>query len=170
MTYERHGYGKSKGAIAEYNIWRGIKDRCNNPNNRGYHRYGGRGIKICKKWEISFKNFLNDMGMRPSKFHSLDRINNDKGYYPKNCRWAIRKLQQINTRTPCNNKLKLKGISYYPRYNKYRARITIQGKLFTLGYFISLQEAIDVYNKAAKERMNLYLEENNKNLRGIINE
>lgn len=82
----------------EHRIWRGIKSRCHNPNSRQYADYGGRGILVCKRWKASFEAFFTDMGPRPSANHSIDRINNDRGYSPENCRWAERKQQNRNSR------------------------------------------------------------------------
>lgn len=83
----------------EYSIWQGLKDRCINPKNEFYHRYGGRGIKVCAKWlnkEEGFKNFFTDMGLRPSIIHSIDRIDNNGDYCKENCRWATPKQQGRN--------------------------------------------------------------------------
>lgn len=90
---------------AEYNIWHGMKQRCNNPNSGKFNDYGGRGIKVCKRWLNSFENFYKDMGKRPSKYHSIDRINNDGNYTPANCRWATKKQQQNNRRKSIKYKL-----------------------------------------------------------------
>lgn len=79
----------------EYHAWRSMKSRCNNPKNKSYARYGGRGIKVCRRWTI-YDNFLADMGRRPSPEHSLHRIKNDRHYTPKNCCWATRKEQARN--------------------------------------------------------------------------
>lgn len=79
-----------------YNIWVGLFYRCYDTKSTSYKNYGGRGIKVCKRWH-NYLNFLADMGERPVG-KSLDRTNNDKGYNPKNCRWATRKEQQRNKR------------------------------------------------------------------------
>jgi len=73
-----------------------MKDRCLRAANKSYHRYGGRGITVCKRWLNSFRNFYRDLGARPSKKHSLDRINNERGYKPSNCRWATILQQSSN--------------------------------------------------------------------------
>ncbi len=83
---------------AEYNAWRGMLSRCSNRNDAYYRDYGGRGICVCDRWTESFRNFVNDMGPRPSARHSIDRIDNDGDYESVNCRWATKKEQSRNTR------------------------------------------------------------------------
>lgn len=85
----------AKYKTTEYRVWVSMKQRCLNPKNTNYHRYGGRGITVCKRWEKSFLSFLKDMGLRPLNY-SLDRINNNGNYEPSNCRWATKEEQSNN--------------------------------------------------------------------------
>lgn len=82
----------------EYNIYRGMIARCNNPNSQVYCNYGGRGITVCKEWQESYTVFITDMGKRPNTTYSIDRINNDGNYEPSNCRWATKSEQCFNRR------------------------------------------------------------------------
>lgn len=98
-----HGHarsGMSAGRVTpEYCAWTAMKQRCSNPKCHAFKTHGGRGIRVCERWLNSFKNFLDDMGLRPSRFHSLDRYpDQDGNYEPGNCRWATTKEQARNTR------------------------------------------------------------------------
>lgn len=98
-----HGLSSSR----EYNIWRAMKQRCDDHGNK---RYGGRGINVCKRWSDSFENFLSDMGPCPTNKHSIDRKNTDGNYTPSNCRWATTKEQCNNMST--NVIIEYNGIKY----------------------------------------------------------
>lgn len=89
-------HGKSKTCLKEYRAWKAMKARCLNPNNPSYLIYGGRGIKVCKRWINSFENFYKDMGSAPDLKRSLDRKNSNGNYTPKNCRWATVREQTSN--------------------------------------------------------------------------
>lgn len=80
----------------EYNTWVRMIIRCENPDDRYYHRYGGRGISVCRRWRASFLNFLTDMGTRPPGMDSIERKDNDGNYCKSNCRWATHKDQARN--------------------------------------------------------------------------
>lgn len=82
----------------EWLAWRNAQTRCYNENSKDYQNYGGRGIKMCFEWRHDFFNFLDDMGIKPSPEHTLDRIDNEKDYGPDNCRWADRWTQCHNRR------------------------------------------------------------------------
>lgn len=100
LSANRRTHGLTK--TPEYKSWGSMIERCTDPNNSCWGRYGGRGISICPEWRKSFEAFLADMGPRPTKTHSLDRIDNDGNYEPCNCRWSTMATQSRNKR---NNRL-----------------------------------------------------------------
>lgn len=83
----------------EYKNWFAMKARCTDPKHSAYRWYGARGITVCDAWRDSFQAFLSDVGERPTRQHTLDRIDNERGYEPGNVRWATRTEQMRNTRT-----------------------------------------------------------------------
>jgi hypothetical protein len=97
VTHTIHGLN----ATPEHRIWGGMKNRCENPNNRSFPEYGERGISVCERW-MKFENFLADMGPRQSPRHSVERLDNERHYEPNNCRWATPQKQGNNKR---NNRI-----------------------------------------------------------------
>lgn len=89
-----HGMSKTP----TYRSWQAMLARCTNPNNQDYADYGGRGIQVCDAWRSSFENFLADMGVKPSKAYTLDRVEVNGNYEKGNCRWITQAEQTMNTR------------------------------------------------------------------------
>ena len=89
-----HGMSKHPA----FGVWHSMKQRCEDPNHPAFHNYGGRGITVCSRWQSSFENFWEDMGPTYRQGLDLDRIDNDKGYSPENCRWTSRKINCRNRR------------------------------------------------------------------------
>lgn len=112
----KHG----KSISPENRAWINMKDRCYNPKCISFPNYFSKGITVCDRWLESFENFYEDMGERPSKKHSLDRIDNDKGYSPDNCRWADKSTQKRNQGKKKFTKSKYKWIT--PRGSRWIAR------------------------------------------------
>ncbi len=121
----------------EYTIWVLMRVRCSDTNNKNY---GGRGIKVCKRWQNSFENFIADMGKRPSNKYSIDRKNNDKGYSKSNCRWATRSQQNRNTRRtnfvsrngktrPLIELCEMAGINKYTVLSRLKSGFTLEEAL-----------------------------------------
>lgn len=129
-----HGHTIRKKMSPEYYSWSSMMTRCQNKSHDAYQNYGGRGIYVCERWKL-FANFLADMGLRPTET-SLDRINNDDGYYKNNCRWATKREQANNRRS--NSFYEFMGdvmtisdaaIKYGIAYNTLHARIVRFGWL-----------------------------------------
>ena len=95
MAPLKHGQARRSGKSSEYRTWRAMIDRCENPADKDFARYGGRGISVCVRWRESFAAFFADMGQRPLSM-SIERVDNDCGYEPNNCRWATFAEQNRN--------------------------------------------------------------------------
>jgi len=117
--------------------------RCTNKNNPRYYAYGGRGIDLCEAWR-KFENFFADMGNRPSSKHSIDRINNNLGYFKENCRWATSEVQMRNTSVSTRVDA---GITK-TNNGKFTVRIHVKNKPIHIGVFRTLELAIDARRAA----------------------
>lgn len=103
-----HGHAKRGEKSPTWRSWRQMRRRCHDERNKDYPAYGGRGITVCARWQ-SFPAFLADMGERPTALHTLDRLDNAKGYEPGNVRWATRQ-QQTRNRKSCR-RIEFEGLS-----------------------------------------------------------
>lgn len=152
MNYTIDGFYKSKHPL--WTSYHGMKARCYNPKHQDYKYYGGRGIGVVKRWigGKGFDRFVEDMGKRPEK-HTLDRIDSNRWYSPKNCRWATARTQSINRRNSRNTSGYV-GVSFHKGMRLWTAYIdlprTENGKHNRkhLGYFQNLQDAIEARRKA----------------------
>lgn len=139
---EHHGMTHTR----EYKIWHGMTRRCTSKNLKSYKNYGGRGIKVCERWQESFMNFYADMGRRPSPMHSVERLDNNGDYEPSNCVWATPLEQSINKRAPSTSKSGYRGVSKYR--GKWRARIKFKDVEIQLGTFGDILDAIEARKRA----------------------
>ena len=138
----KHGLKKHR----LYNVWSGIIKRCNNKSNKSYKNYGARGITVCDRW-LDVANFIEDIYPTYQEGLSIDRINNDEGYSPDNCRWATRVTQARNTRIlMCTNKTGYRGVSWNKVRKKYISQIGINKKYIVLGVFNDAISGAIAYN------------------------
>ena len=134
----RHGLSESK----IYAAWERMKDRCNNPNNKAYKHYGGRGIGICQAWQddfIAYYNYVLSLPYAGESGRTIDRINNDGGYEPENVRWATKPMQMANRRN--RSRAGYTGAVYDKRDKRYESRICINRKNISIGRFGTAIEA-----------------------------
>ena len=150
-----HGLSRLSGEQAKiYRVWVEMRNRCSNPKNPAWSYYGGRGIRVCTRWE-HYDLFLVDIGPRPKGF-TIERINNDGNYEPGNCKWASRAEQSCNTRQ--NHRLehngKTQGITAWAR--EYEIADTTV--LARLRRGMSVADALTVPNR--RKRNELHRQQN----------
>ena len=145
------GYG-----TLTYSCWIGMIARCNKPSNMSYPRYGGKGVTVCERWSCSkegYKNFIKDMGERPSRAHSIDRINGGN-YEPGECRWATRSQQNQNVGLKKSNSSGYKGINRHA--SKWTVEVRNDGSKYYAGIYDTKEEAALAYNIASEKLQGLY--------------
>ena len=145
-----------------YHTWSSMRQRCKNPDNHAYKHYGGRGIGVCARYDESVVNLFEDMGQPPDEL-TLDRIDNDGGYWcgkcedcssknqPQNLRWVSRTVQAMNQRL-IKSDGKLRGVTKRPT-GKYRARIMINRKAVSLGEYDTIKEAYKAFLTAHNTKL-----------------
>lgn len=140
-----HGMHKTP----EYKTWVGIKQRCNNPKEPNYKNYGIRGIEVCTRW-LKFENFFEDMGKKPEGL-TIERTNNNLGYFKENCVWATCTQQLRNQRIQKRNKTGIRGVFWNKQDNRYVVRIAANGKNYYMGSFLDLEIAAEARKQAEQE-------------------
>ena len=140
-----HGLSES----AEHKAWIAMRSWCGNPKAQHYALYGGRGIKVGSRWSDSFENFIKDMGLKPTEAYSIERINTNGNYTPKNCKWATDYEQAANRRKRKDNTSGCVGVNKH-KDGGYMARLTRDGKGQYLGLFKYKKDAIKARRDAEK--------------------
>jgi len=137
-------HGKAKTPL--HKRWLAIRTRCNNPHDNNYKNYGAKGIKMCSEWDDFevFEKWALANGYKPEL--TIDRLKNDKGYEPGNCRWTTKLIQAQHRDKPRTNTTGYKGVSKYPK-GKFRATIRVEGKCISLGLHSTPEAAALAYNK-----------------------
>lgn len=150
-AHRTHGHTESGKQTGTYSSWHCANQRCNNPNSGAYPTYGGSGITVCDRWNItkggSFENFLEDMGERPEG-RSLNRINGAKIYSKETCEWATLSIQAYDQKIRNTNTSGRTGISWNKAQQSWEAYIDIHYKRIRLGFHSEWKEAVAVREKA----------------------
>jgi hypothetical protein len=154
-----HGHTRGRKLTPEYRCWINLRTRCLNSNSQDWIRYGGRGIKVCDRWqgEKGFSRFYQDMGEKPEpkRHYSIDRVDPDGDYTPDNCRWATKSVQNHNKRkTQKPSTSQYRGV--HRENGKFRARLVINKTSIRCGLFDSEIAAAAAFNRAARQHYRQY--------------
>lgn len=144
-TYHPRGVTVDGYAVREhpnYYVWANMLSRCENPNDANHKNYGGRGIRVCRRW-YHFQNFVTDMGMRPDDVLTIERRDNNRGYEPDNCQWETRSNQCVNRRRFRSNTSGVTGVIAMDN-GTFQARFDYEHERYQMGSFPTLERATEV--------------------------
>lgn len=147
MVMKVESYNASSHPL--YKTWSEMIRRCK-PTERQANYYYARGITVCDRWRGSFASFVEDMGPKPTPTHSIDRIDNNAGYYPDNCRWATKAEQQQN-RGVFKNTQVYNGVKWNNHLQRWEVSISIEGKTRNVARCRDLDEALSIRLSAEAE-------------------
>jgi hypothetical protein len=154
-TRTTHGLAYSE----EYKIWHGMVSRCQAKTGYTAGRYAGRGITVAVEWKKSFATFYKDMGPRPTPKHTIERVDNTKGYCKENCQWDTRMRQALNREPQSNNISGVSGVTWDAARHFWMAGITRMGKQVVLGRYPTIEEATKARNLATAKAETLTYEQ-----------
>ena len=143
--FTKHGMSETQ----TYAVWQHIIQRCNNSKDANYPNYGGRGITVCKRW-LKFENFFKDMGENPEGL-TIERKNNELGYFKDNCCWDTYTAQRRNQRINSRNKTGINGVHFNKRDKRYCVQIGVNHKIHHIGHFTTLEQATEARQQAEQK-------------------
>ena len=144
-----HGNTRNGTAPPEYWVRANMLRRCLDPQHPQYRLYGARGISVDEAWQQSYSNFIQDMGPRPSIKHSIERVDNNKGYSKSNCIWATSKTQVLNRNLKGTKSTGVVGVKKIN--SKFVARIKVNYIEIRLGTYTTLEEAFKARQQAVAQ-------------------
>ena len=145
-----HGHSTRQGKSTEYHSWGAMKARCYNKHNVDYKDYGDIGITVCDRWiepKTGFSNFLEDLGLKPTSRHTIERLDVNKGYSKDNCRWATKSEQSLNQRKMAGTHCKYKGVFYRGDEYKYKKPYYVHINHKYIGTYATQREAAEAYDR-----------------------